>query len=83
MVARLHTDPTLQLITRNVLEAYGRRRDLKRTESIETPATPIATPAQAAATTIETPATPIAMPVTPEERNKGGRPKGTTHANAQ
>jgi hypothetical protein len=65
MVARLHTDPTHQWITRNVLESHGRRRDLKRTESIETPTTPIATP------------------VTPEERNKGGRPKETTHANAQ
>ena len=55
MVARLHTDPTHQWITRNVLESHWRRRNLKRTESIETPATLIATPAQAAATTIERP----------------------------
>jgi hypothetical protein len=92
MMARLHTDPTLQSITRNVLQSHGLRRDLKKTESIETPATPIATPAQAAATTmatdnpIATPAQAAATPMptdTPKERNKGGRPKGTTHANAQ
>jgi hypothetical protein len=28
MIARLQTDPTLQLITRNVLQSHGIRRDL-------------------------------------------------------